>query len=192
MSPELLRGLDWLIHHFKTAGPRVVSDAHDTPPVLVYTDGACEDNGTTVGGILFQQGEKPQCFGARLSKQTVDGWLTKEAQTQVIGQAEIFPLLIARLTWPLALANKRVLYFIDNEAARIGMVRAYSPVGPSLDLIQACLGWDYQHHSQGWYARVCSYSNCADEPSRMVRPTTADCIVVPPVFPSGHSPDSIL
>ena len=83
-----------------------------------------------------------------------------------------------------------MIYFIDNEAARIGMVRAYSPVLPSMRLILECLKWDYVNESQGWYARGSSFSNCADAPSRLVRPSSVK--VVKPVFPFGQSSDVVL
>ena len=113
----------------------------------------------------------------------------------VIGQAEIFPTLIARLTWKDRLKNRRVLYFIDNEAARLGLVKSYSPVLPSLDIIMACIGWDYQQRSTPWYARVPTACNLADGPSRMsvdTIPRRLKCVIVPPIFPEGFSPLEVL
>ena len=180
------------MQHFEKAGPKLVSGPGEGMPVLVFTDGACEEAGTTVGGVIIEVGKQRECFGARLPDWMVDQWKTKESQIQVIGQAEIYPLLLARLTWSARLQNRRVIYFIDNEAARIGLVRAYSPVLPSLRLIMDCLGWDYTHNSQGWYARVPSYSNCADDPSRMVVPADGLSKVVVPIFPPGFGADVVL
>ena len=182
-----------MVGRFKEAGPRVITAAREQAPVVVFSDGACEDNGTTVGAVLFDPEDvSGECFGAKLSEATINEWKTRLNQSQVIGQAEIFPLLLARLTWGDKLRNRRVLYFIDNEAARIGLVRAYSPVLPSLTLIMACLGWDYANNSQAWFARVSSYSNIADGPSRMELLDPAVARAVPPVFPEGHRPDVIL
>ena len=160
--------------------------------MLIFTDGACEDSGTTIGGMIFDGASKPQCFGAKLSESTIAQWSTKADQAQVIGQAELFPLIVARLAWAEKLRNRRVIYFIDNEAARIGMVKAYSPVLPSLNLIMSCLGWDYANNSQAWFARVCSSSNIADGPSRMEAPTEVSADIVPPTFPEGHYSDVVL
>eukprot|EP00973_Karenia_brevis_P040752 5640106-Karenia_brevis.AAC.1 len=66
-------------------------------------------------------------FGATIREDLVAQWRTKEKQEQVIGQAELFPLLIARLTWAKYLKGSRVIYFLDNEAARLGAIKAYSP-----------------------------------------------------------------
>ena len=193
MSEELSQGLDWLVHHLATAGPRIATGARSDRPVIVFTDGACDAEGTTIGGIIYEAGRPTECFGARLSQSLADEWRTKGSQKQVIGQGELYPLLVARLTWASRLRNRRVLYFIDNESARIGLVRAYSPVLPSLKLIQDCLKWDYSNESEGWYARVSSFSNCADAPSRLIRPSPDSGVaVVTPVLPFGHSYDVCL
>ena len=192
MSLELSKGLDWLIEHFETAGPRIVSGARSERPILVFTDGACEDEGTTVGAIIYEVGRTAECFGLKVNQDVVDTWKGSADQKQVIGQAELYPLLLARLTWGDRLAGRRVIYFVDNESARIGMVRAYSPFLPSLQLILECLSWDYKNESQGWYSRVASFSNCADALSRLITPTDASVRVVKPVFPVGQSSDVLL
>ena len=193
LSDEMSQGLQWLVEHFRSAKPRVVSGASLLPPIVIFTDGACEEAGTTIGGVIYEQHRQPECFGAKLQERTIAKWRTRLNQEQVIGQAELFPLLVARLTWSDRLRNRRVLFFIDNEAARIGLVRSYSPVLPSLQLIMSCLGWDSRNGCQGWYARVCSYSNIADGPSRLQVPSQASGIkVVAPVFPVGDIPDVVL
>ena len=128
-----------------------------------------------------------------MSAETIQGWKTKEDQRQVIGQAELFPLLVARLTWQKILTGRRVIYFLDNESARISMVRAYSPVLCSLHIVMSCLKWDYDAESVGWYARVPTASNPGDAPSRMEVPRIGrDVRVVDPIFPKGHTPHDIL
>ena len=97
----------------------------------------------------------------------VSSWRSKVGQKQVIGQAELFPVLIARLTWQHRIAGKRVYYFIDNESARLALVKSYSPCLSSLKIVMNCLAWDQGHRSSHWYARVPTYSNIADGPSRM-------------------------
>jgi hypothetical protein len=59
--------------------------------------------------------------------------------------------LIAKLTWERFLANKKCIFFIDNEAARIGLIRGYSPVLPSLKLILESAMWDYRFDCKSWY-----------------------------------------
>ena len=74
---------------------------------------------------------------------------------------------MAKRTWAEFLKGRRAIYFIDNEAARLGLVKAYSPVLPSLGLIMDCLNWDYANSAESWYARVPSAANISDGPSRL-------------------------
>jgi len=62
------------------------------------------------GGVFFEQARPPECFGCMLRDESIAGWKTKVEQKQVIGQAEIFPVLVSKLTWAERLENKRVLF----------------------------------------------------------------------------------
>ena len=95
-------------------------------------------------------------------------WKSKLEQKQVIGQAEIFPVLVAKLTWGEKLKGRRVIFFLDNESAKIALIRAYSPVLASLKLVMESSAWDFHNNCSAWYARVPTCCNIADEPSRMV------------------------
>ena len=135
-------------------------------PVLIFTDGACEDAGTSIGGVLVCPSGKTQCFGTEVPRSVVESWKQRVEQSQVIGQAELLPVLVARWTWAEDIKNRRVVYFIDNESARLALVKAYSPVLASLNIVLASLKWDQEFDSQAWYARVPTFSNIADGPSR--------------------------
>ena len=115
--------------------------------------------------------------------------------TQVIGQAELYPLLIAKLTWREKIKGKRVMFFVDNESARLAMVKAYSPVIPSLKIIMESMHFDYEENCSSWYARVPTSSNIGDAPSRMVVSELLKFLkakVVSPIFPEGVRPDRVL
>lgn len=170
------------------AGPRLVKTCHDENPIVIFIDGACEPGGSSIGGILFEHGSRPQAFGAMLSKEVTSEWASKEGQTQFIGQAEIFPVLVARLTWASRISGKRVLYFIDNDSARLALIKSYSPVLASLKIICDCTAWDCKSDCVSWYARVPTEANCADGPSRLQREEVVHDFgaeIVKPVFPTG-------
>ena len=176
------------------AKPRVIEARKSLPPVLIFSDGACEAEGTSIGAVLFDPfSNRLQCFGARVSQGIIETWKSKADQEQVIGQAELFPLLVARLTWSDIIAGRRVLYFLDNESARIAMVRAYSPVLCSLSIVMSCLKWDYDNDSLGWDARVPTASKPGDAPSSMLLPVLGRrAEVVTPIFPEGHEANGVL
>jgi hypothetical protein len=185
LSPEEVQLLVSAGDTLECAGPRCIKPPSACYPVVVFTDGACEPMGTSIGGVIFAPGRQPMAFGAILSQEVVSSWLTKLGQTQVIGQAEIFPVLVARWTWAEELKNKRVLYFIDNDSARLALVKSYSPVLPSLKIISECSEWDCANSSCAWYARVPTEANVADGPSRMESREVVQnygARIVPPVF----------
>ena len=132
-----------------------------------------------------------EVFGAVVPSEITSTWKSRVEQTQVIGQAELFPALVARLTWSRFLAGRRAIYFIDNDSARIALVRAYSPALPSFHLVMSCLAWDFQNRAHAWYARVPTDCNVADGPSRMDPAEVQQrwgARVVRPVFPEGPGP----
>ena len=147
--------------------PKIIGPPRSEMPVLVFTDGACEPSGTTVGGVVIDGVGPVEYFGLVIPESVVNSWRTKVGQKQVIGQAELFPVLVARLTWRSRIAGKRVFYFIDNESARLALVKSYSPCLSSSKIVMSCLAWDQEALSSPWYARVPTHSNIADAPSRM-------------------------
>eukprot|EP00973_Karenia_brevis_P005302 725379-Karenia_brevis.AAC.1 len=130
--------LEWALADLKSklleAPPRVVGPRSAVPPIIVFTDGACEDR-TSIGGVLVLPSGRLEAFGAVVSQDLVEAWKSRASQEQVIGQAEIFPVLVARLTWAHDLEGQRAIFFIDNEAARLGLVKSYSPILASLKII---------------------------------------------------------
>ena len=196
MSAEINKVLLWICDHIASAGPKVIrARTPSVPPVLVFSDGACEVECTSIGAVLIDPLGICECFGAVMNEATIASWRSSEAQSQVIGQAELFPLLVARLTWQQHLEGRRVIFFIDNESARLALVKAYSPVLASLNIVLQCASFDAKHEISSWYARVPTLSNIADAPSRMCvskELKALGAVVVPPVCPSGACLDGFL
>ena len=130
-----------------------------------------------------------------MSQQVIDSWKSRDDQLQVIGQAEVFPVLVSRLTWGTRLRGRNVIYFVDNESARLALIKMYSPVLPTLDILMQITAWDFANQSHPWYSRVPTYSNIGDDPSRMCAKFLKEhlgAIVVEPVWPPGVSPIAVL
>eukprot|EP00973_Karenia_brevis_P079630 11049385-Karenia_brevis.AAC.1 len=88
--------------------PRVISLRDQNLPVLVFTDGACESDLVSVGAVIFpMDGGLPQYFGVHVPDTIWRRWTTKEGQKQVIGQAELIPVVLAKMTWASSLRNRR-------------------------------------------------------------------------------------
>ena len=170
MPHDVKECMSWTVQQLEDARPRLVGARRDDRPVIVFLDGSCEPEGTFVGGVMFHPSAGVQCFGMQVPDEIVDSWKSSMHQTQVIGQAEIFPAILARWTWSEELANQRIIFFIDNDSARLALIKAYSPVLPSLNLIMHGLRWDQSNSASVWYSRVPTFSNIADGPSRFKIP----------------------
>ena len=64
----------------------------------------------------------------------VDEWRSS-GKWQVIGQAELLPVLLAAVVWAEFLRNRYVVFWLDQDAARQGMTKGYSPSEHSALLI---------------------------------------------------------
>ena len=122
-----------------TARPREIKVRVDAP-VLLFVDGACEGETevvVTVGAVLFDAARPdlgPVYFGTRVGKPLIDLWSRFEKR-QLIGQAELLPVLLAKTTWPDRFVDRMNITFIDNNSAMFGLIRGYSPVLDSASLI---------------------------------------------------------
>ena len=86
--------------------------------------------------------------------------------TQVIGQAELHPILTAKRTWAEALKGQRVIFLVDNDSARDAHIKGYSPSLSSCRILADSAAEDARLGISSWYERVPSYCNIADAPSR--------------------------
>eukprot|EP00973_Karenia_brevis_P022592 3109599-Karenia_brevis.AAC.1 len=134
-------------------------------PVCVFTDGAFEGELATCGAVLVDQGLM-EGFGIKIPDLLVLQWRL-DGRKQVIGQAELWPVLVSKLTWKDRLAGRRVLFFIDNDSARFALIKQYSPVVQSAEILWKMAEVDAELRCWPWYARVASDSNPADAPSRL-------------------------
>ena len=169
VSPELVCAVTDALSTLRAAGPRVVEPWCDLPPVLVFTDGAVEDGGKTVthGALLLDPACNKSCvFGDYIPDLFVSKW-TREGKKQVIAQAEMMPVLAAKCTWTSLLKGRNILWFLDNESAKMAFVRCFSPVLDNFFMLQANSKLDVQLQIRNWYSRVPSKSNPSDSASRL-------------------------
>lgn len=109
------------------AGPRRIDRWSDKPPILVFTDGAVEEgaNKVTHGALLLDPvNQHSLVFGDHVPQMFVNAWM-RFGKRQVIAQTEIFPVLVAKETWANVLAGRSVLWFLDNESAKMALIRIF-------------------------------------------------------------------
>jgi hypothetical protein len=163
--------LQTLLRVLEVSRPRVVPGVFDAP-WLLYTDGACEEDSgglviATIGAVIVDpSGKFRGHFGAVVPTFVLDA-LGLSGQRQVVGQAELLPILLARLAWPDLLRGVPVISFVDNDSARHALVAGYSPCASSARIVGAAAVLDAQLGVYTWVGRVPSESNPADGPSRL-------------------------
>ena len=138
-------------------------------PAVVFTDGACEQSGTlvTVGGVLFPADRsKPRWFTWKVDDGMLARWRAKQDKEQVIHEAEILPAIISRRVWADHLRGERVLHFIDQEAARLNLIRGYATGAPAAELIDVFWNEEQTLMAASWLERVQTDANIGDPASR--------------------------
>ena len=121
----------------------------------------------THGAVLFDPvSSSSYMFGDKVPIEWLDQW-RREGKRQMICQAEIFPILVAKMTWGSIIKGRSILWFIDNNSALASMIRAYSPVLENYDLLRLNARLDVQLQCLNWYSRVPSKSNISDDASRL-------------------------
>jgi hypothetical protein len=135
----------------------------------MFTDGACEDEGNTVthGATMFDpESNLALMFGDEVPSNWTHKWKA-EGRRQLICQAELFPVLIAKNTWKSSLRGRSILWFIDNNSSLAAIIRSYSPVLDSFEMLVINARLDVELQCLHWYSRIPSFSNLSDDPSRL-------------------------
>ena len=120
-------------------------------------------------------------FGDHVPKPYVLAW-ARTGKKQVIAQAEMFPVLVAKCTWKQQLKGRSILWFLDNESAKMAFVRCFSPVIENYFMLQLNSRFDLELQTRNWYSRVPSRSNPSDSASRLSFAEYQHCCVHEPCY----------
>ncbi|CAE7799781.1 unnamed protein product [Symbiodinium sp. CCMP2592] len=124
-------------------------------------------NQVTHGAVIVDPASQTrEVFGGHIPEDLVTKWRSS-GRTQLIFFAELYPVLIARRTWAKVLRNRRVLIFVDNEAAKAALIRNYSPLLDAAHMLSDIAELDVELSCFPWYCRVPSKSNFSDAASRL-------------------------
>ena len=144
--------------------PREIDFNAQDDAVLVFTDAAYENQRATYGVFIIMDGARWTAAG-EVPESLLRNWTSQGIQ-QVITQAELYPVLLVRLALGEQLIHRKTVYYIDNDAARFGLIKADSPSSSCFSIIKAFYSVEVHYPSQPWFARVPTRSNVADAPSR--------------------------
>ena len=153
--------------------PRKLSLVERRPPVVVFTDGACEPDATdryeaSVGGVIFGRGEQPRFFGGRLHESLIERWMVDKKH--IIGLVELYAIILARLLWARYIEGRKIIYFVDNMPAMRAVIKGSSKDVLWREVLAKFEELEMSGPSYPWLARVPSKSNIADDPSRGIEP----------------------
>ena len=126
--------LQSIVHFLVHAKPRVISLLDNKKPVCLFTDASYENGVALYGMVLFFDGKALTSKG-QVPTSLVDDW-RKQGIEQVICQAELYPVVLSKHKWKTIFQNRRTIIFIDNDAARFGLIKMNSPSASSYKLIQ--------------------------------------------------------
>jgi hypothetical protein len=104
-------------------------------------------------------------FDGKVPQKILDLWRSTVG-LQLITQIDLWPVLACMFVASSTCSNRRVVFYIDNDAARESLIKAFSPSLASMSIITAFYVEVENLHIIPWFARVPSTSNPADLPSR--------------------------
>ena len=184
LTSDIIEALQWMSHWLRTAEPRKVLRSDGSPPILIFTDGAVEGprhNVVTTGAVaFFPETDRLEFFGSIVEPSLLFEW-NGGLDKQVIGQAELLPILQAKIAWSDRLEGKDVIMFVDNSSALHAVIKGFSNSPGSRDILKDMAVRDLARPSNVWLCRVPSVSNPADAPSRLEFETllrTTNCVQV--------------
>ncbi|CAE7710295.1 SLC24A2 [Symbiodinium sp. CCMP2592] len=172
--------------------PRAIVTSPASNPVLIFTDGACDpcegSFSTGVGGVLFVPGEGvARAFGCRVPSKLVRQWA--EGRKHIIGQVELYAVVLARILWSSYIDGERCIFFVDHSGVLSACINSNSIDASWRSLLLHLEAADEARPCLPWFHRVPSQSNIADPPSRgrweelaFLGPVTRD---VPTCFVTG-------
>jgi hypothetical protein len=151
--------------YFELAKPRTVRYVDDRPPAVIFTDGA-EERYVSVGGLLVDPVTGSEHFGGIVDEGIVKSWLEAGGRQRAIHQAEVYPALMALSMWASRLSGRRILMFVDNDAAKECLIKGTTRSIASAKLVTDFWALAAAHELYLWVERVASAANPADAPSR--------------------------
>ena len=110
---EVVKAAKEALCMLRQSGPRQVTAWGGEQPVLIFSDGACEDDGRLVthGAVMFDLATGCQeFFGDRVPGWLVNKW-RRTGLKQLIYFAELLPVLVAKLTWRHVVSRRLCFFF---------------------------------------------------------------------------------
>jgi hypothetical protein len=157
---------DYAADMLERSKPRTISSAGERRPILIFTDGAWESGVSGLGAVLVDcaTGESHVLSG-EVPGVLIDHW-KQQVGEQLICQIELYAMVAVRWQYRKLIDQRRVIWFVDNEAARFSAIKGISATTTMRALVREFFSFEAETPSFPWIERVPSTSNPADGPSR--------------------------
>ena len=153
-----------------SALPRRIPLSFDPRYSIAFTDGACEgaERGlVTCGAVVHEIGlAGTWWFHLRISDDLVAHWKKTGDKQQVIAEAELFPIIVAREMMQSGDQLRLLVHYVDNDGVSDSLIKGFSNVLALQFLLHEYVQQEVSLSAVSWVARVPSPSNPADAPSR--------------------------
>ena len=120
LDHSAVESLHILMERLSSGKPRRVSCCDRRRPILVFTDGASESDGHTIGGVVSID-KQFEYFSCAVPDSLVEEW--GAIFSHFIGLVELYAVLVSRLLWSDQLNESRTIYFIDNNSSMDACIR---------------------------------------------------------------------
>ena len=168
LTKDLINILRFLIRRVEQAEPVRVERCFSST-WLVFTDGSCEAEKKFggIGGILISlSGSCVQYFSSEVPARLMD--LLLEGSANPIHELELLPVYLATYLWVPQIRASQVVWYIDNESARMAAIRGSGETKFASLFIDAFVETECNSQIKSWFSRVPSHSNPADGVSRLL------------------------
>ena len=92
--------------------PRTLRLASDELPLVIFTDGVVEDGLAGFGAVLFCLGARSEYIEGVIPSDVLGSLGFKKGTVHPVAQAEMVPVILARMLWAPKLRERKVLWFL--------------------------------------------------------------------------------
>ena len=135
---------------------------------IVFTDGACnpELRQGSIGGMIIDPfGECKSFFSSQVPDDVMLSFLRVSGNP--IHELEVLPVYVACLLWGSRFRHSLIVYYIDNESARMAYVRGSGDTVFASKIIHDFVTLESEMQHKTWFGRCPSRSNPSDGASRL-------------------------
>ena len=163
---ELMNALQFLRDRLEKGVPRKVFKGVSNTFVILSDASFEADRSGGLGGVLVSANRSLiSWFGIKLSSDMVAQFMTED-QEVAIAELETIALYMCVSLWNELLKSRHVLFCLDNEVTRFGMIKGYSHASMVSRIVNALCIQLEESLILPWFLRVPSAANISDFPSR--------------------------